>query len=179
MTNRPVRTICAVLGISRSTAYRQTKARPKFYRRTQDEVVLEQIHAVIQRRATYGHRRVRARVNRLFGTRYNRKRIRRVMRIHGLESPPKTRRRTGRAHTGKIATEQADVRWSSDVFEIACWNAEIVQVGFAFGLLRPGGVGMGGRATRSDGRGHPPAHEPRGPPSLRARVHARSRAVAE
>jgi putative transposase len=130
MTNHPVRTICSVLGISRSTAYRQTKARPKFYRRAQDEVVLEQIRAVTQRHATYGHRRVGARVNRLFGTRYNKKRIRRVMRIHGLEIPAKTRRRTGRAHTGRIATEQADVRWSSDVFEVACWNAEIVQIGF-------------------------------------------------
>jgi transposase InsO family protein len=74
---------------------------------------------------------VTARVNRLFKRRYNEKRIRRVMRMHDLQIPPKVRRRTGRAHTGRIATEQSNVRWSSDVLEIACWNGEIVQVGFA------------------------------------------------
>lgn len=53
------------------------------------------------------------------------------MRMHDLQIPPKSRRRTGRAHTGRIATKQSNVRWSSDAFEIACWNGEIVQVGFA------------------------------------------------
>lgn len=53
------------------------------------------------------------------------------MRLHSLQIPPKVRRRTGRAHTGKIATEQSNVRWSSDALEIACWNGEKVQVGFA------------------------------------------------
>ncbi len=131
MTNHPLKTICSVLGVSRATAYRQTKPRTPFYSRAEDELVLEQIRAVTKRRATYGHRRVTARVNRLFGVRYNRKRIRRVMRIHDLQIPSKSRRRTGRAHTGKIATEQSNVRWCSDAFEIACWNGEIVQVGFA------------------------------------------------
>lgn len=32
---------------------------------------------------------------------------------------------------GRIATEHSNVRWCSDAFEIACWNGEIVQVGFA------------------------------------------------
>jgi putative transposase len=63
--------------------------------------------------------------------RYNRKRIRRVMRLHDLQIPPNSRRKTGRAHTGRIATEQSNVRWCSDVLEIACWNGEIVQIGFA------------------------------------------------
>lgn len=120
-----------MLGISRSTAYRQPKPRERFYRRADDGQVLEQIRAVTRKRATYGHRRVGARVNQLFGVRYNRKRIRRVMRMHELQIPPTSRRRTGRAHTGTIATEQSNVRGCSDAFEIACWNGEIVQVGFA------------------------------------------------
>jgi putative transposase len=131
MTSHPLKMICSVLGVSRSTAYRQTKPRPRFYRRAEDDEVLEQIRTVTRKRATYGHRRVEARVNRLFGVCYNRKRIRRVMRMHDLQIPPKSRRRTGRAHTGKIATEQSNVRWCSDAFEIACWNGEIVQIGFA------------------------------------------------
>lgn len=131
MTAHPGKTIGSVLGVSRSTAYRQTKPRGRFYKRAEDDLVLEQIRTVTKRRATYGHRRVVARVNRRFGVRYNRKRTRRVMRLHDLQIPPKSRRRTGRAHTGKIATESSNLRWCSDAFEIACWNGEIVQVGFA------------------------------------------------
>lgn len=130
MTGRPVATICRVLGVSRSTAYRSTKER-RFYRRREDEIVLGRIRSVIRKRATYGHRRVTVLVNRAFGTGYNRKRIRRVMRMHGLQLPPNSRRRTGRAHRGKIATEQSNERWCSDVFEISCWNGETVYVGFA------------------------------------------------
>jgi len=131
MTNHPLKRICSVLGVSRATAYRQTQARQPFYTRAEDDLVLEQIRTVTKKRATYGHRRVTARVNRLFRVRYNRKRIRRVMQIHDLQIPSKSRRRTGRAHTGKIETEQSNVRWCSDAFEIACWNGEIVQIAFA------------------------------------------------
>jgi putative transposase len=122
MTNHPLKTICSVLRVSRATAYRQSKPRAHFYARAEDELVLEQIQAVTKRRATYGHRRVGARVNRLFGVHYNRKRVRRVMRIHEVQIPAKSRRRTGRAHTGRIATQQSNVRWCSDAFEIACWG---------------------------------------------------------
>jgi putative transposase len=131
MTQHPLKRICTVLGVSRATAYRQTRVREPFYTRSEDDLVLERIRAVTKKRATYGHRRITARVNRLFRVHYNVKRIRRVMRMHDLQIPPKSRRRTGRAHTGRIATEQSNVRWCSDAFEIACWNGEIVQVGFA------------------------------------------------
>ncbi len=117
MTGHPLKTICAVLGVSRATAYRQAKPREPFFTRAEDELVLERIRTIIKRRAAYGHRRVTARVNRLFQVRYNRKRIRRVMRMHDLQIPAKSRRRTGRAHTGKIATEQSNVCWSSDAFD--------------------------------------------------------------
>lgn len=131
MTEHPLKRICSVLGISRATAYRQTKPRPRFYRCAEDAAVLEEIRTITRRKDSYGYRRVTARVNRLFGRRYNQKRIRRVMRMHDLQLPPKVRRRTGRAHTGSIATEQSNVRWCSDVLEIACWNGEMLQVGFA------------------------------------------------
>lgn len=131
MTGHPLKRICTVLGISRATAYRQTKPRSRFYERAEDGRVLEEIRTLTRRKDSYGYRRVTARVNRLFGVRYNRKRVRRLMRMHGLQIPPRTRRRTGRAHTGRIATEQSNVRWCSDVLEIACWNGEILQVGFA------------------------------------------------
>lgn len=131
MTGHPLATICRTLGISRSTAYRLTRERSRVYERADDAQVLEEIREITRRRDSYGYRRVTARVNRLFGRGYNEKRIRRVMRLHSLQIPPKVRRRTGQAHTGRIETDASNVRWCSDALEIACWNGEKVQVGFA------------------------------------------------
>ena len=83
-------TICEVLGIARSTAYYVARARPDGRRhRAADGTVLQQIRAVTNSRATYGYRRVWAMVNRSFRTGYNRKRIRRVMQLHGLMLAPR------------------------------------------------------------------------------------------
>ena len=94
-------------------------------------MVRAQIRTVIRTRSSYGARRVRALVNRSFETSYNLKRIQRVMAINGWTLPRSTRRRTGRAHRGRVQRAVSNERWCSDVLEIACWNGEIVQVGFA------------------------------------------------
>lgn len=131
MTGQPMARIGRVLGISRACAYRESAGRPSRYARAEDRVVTAQIRAVIRTRASYGARRVRALVNRAFGTGYNLKRIQRVMALHGWTLPRVSRRRTGRAHRGQIQRPASNERWCSDVLEIACWNGEIVQVGFA------------------------------------------------
>ena len=130
MSPYPVTVICRVLGVSRSTAYRSLAPRGPFYHKAKDELVARQIRVVVKTRATYGHRRVTARVNRLFGTRYNRKRIRRVMRLYGL-TLPKVNRRRGRAHTGRIMRDGSNERWCSDELVIGCWDGEVVHVAFA------------------------------------------------
>lgn len=131
MTGHPVAFICRALRIGRSTAYRGSSGRPRFYRRKDDDVVLNQIKAVTRQRASYGHRRVTVLVNRTSETKYNRKRIRRIMRMNGLQLPRKRRARNGRPHTGRVQTEQSNTRWSSDILEIPCWNGEVVHFGFA------------------------------------------------
>jgi putative transposase len=123
--------ICRTLGISRACAYRESVGRPVRYARADDRVVSAQIRSVIRVRASYGARRVRALVNREFETSYNLKRIQRVMELNGWKLPRASRRRTGRAHRGLIQRAVSNERWCSDVLEIACWNGEIVQVGFA------------------------------------------------
>src|SRR5688572_178255 len=123
--------ICRTLGISRACAYRESVGRPSRYARADDRVVTAQIRTVIGTRASYGARRVRALVNRAFATSYNLKRIQRVMDLNGWTLPRSTRRRTGRAHRGLIQRPVSNERWCSDVLEIACWNRDIVQVGFA------------------------------------------------
>lgn len=131
MTGWQMALICRTLGISRACAYRESLGRPAQYARADDRVVTAQIRTVIRTRASYGARRVRALVNREFATRYNLKRIQRVMALNGWTLPRVTRRRTGRAHRGLIQREVSNERWCSDVLEIACWNGEIVQLGFA------------------------------------------------
>jgi putative transposase len=122
--------ICRVLGISRACAYRASGGRPRHYAKAEDRVVTAQIRTIIRTRASYGARRVRALVNRDFATRYNLKRIQRVMALNGWKLPRVPRRRIGRAHRGLIQRDVSNERWCSDVLEIACWNGAIVQLGF-------------------------------------------------
>jgi len=53
------------------------------------------------------------------------------MALHGWNLPRSARRRTGRAHRGRIQRDVSNQRWCSDGLVIACWNGEIVQVAFA------------------------------------------------
>jgi putative transposase len=131
MTGHKLARICRVLGISRACGYRTSAGRPRRYTTRDDRIVTAQIRSVIRTRASYGARRVRALVNRAFATCYNLKRIRRVMELNGWQLPRAARRRTGRAHRGLIQRDVSNERWCSDVLEIACWNGEIVQLGFA------------------------------------------------
>jgi putative transposase len=131
MTGRKLAPICNTLGISRACGYRESGGRPSRYVRADDRVVTAQIRAVIRTRASYGARRVRALVNREFATGYNLKRIQRLMDLNGWKLPRATRRRTGRAHRGLVQRDVSNERWCSDVLEIACWNGELVQLGFA------------------------------------------------
>ena len=130
MTGRKLAPICRTLGISRGCAYRDSVGRPARYARADDRMVTAQIRTVIRTRASYGARRVRALVNREFATGYNLKRIQRLMDLNGWTLPRATRRRTGRAHRGLIQRDVSNERWCSDVLEIACWNGELVQLGF-------------------------------------------------
>jgi hypothetical protein len=76
VTQHPVAAICRVLRMARQTAYHAARVRAAgFYRRLDDETVLQQIRAVTNSRATYVYRRVWAMVNRTFRAGYNRKRI--------------------------------------------------------------------------------------------------------
>jgi len=124
--------ICSVLRIARRTAYYIGRARPGgCYHRTDDETVLQQIRAVTNSRATYGYRRVWAMVNRIFRAGYNRKRIRRVMRMHGLMLAPRVHRRHGQPHLGQVQRPASNQRWCSDIFLIPCWSGEVLSVAFA------------------------------------------------
>jgi putative transposase len=123
--------VCATLGVGRATAYREAAPRPGRYARADDRAVAAQIRAVIRDRATYGYRRVTVLVSRACGTWYNPKRVRRVTELNGWTLPVRTRRRSGRAHTGRVARDGSNERWCSDSFLVPCTNGDVVEVGFA------------------------------------------------
>jgi transposase-like protein/transposase InsO family protein len=132
VTGHPVAAICRTLGLARQTAYYTPTARARgHYRRVVDGTVLQQIHAVTNSRATYGYRHVWTMVNRPFRAGYNRKRIRRVMRMHGLMLAPRVHRRHDRPHLGQVEVPTSNQRWCSDMFLIPCWSGEVVSVLFA------------------------------------------------
>ncbi|MEP7326878.1 MAG: IS3 family transposase [Gemmatimonadota bacterium] len=108
MSPYPVAVICRTLGISRSTAYRSSTGRGPFYRKADNADVETHIRAILRTRGTYGHKRLTALVNRTYQTRYNRKRIRRVMRMLGLALPARARRRNARPHRGRIIRGQSN-----------------------------------------------------------------------
>lgn len=148
--------VCRTLKVARSTAY--LRARPRkgtFYRRAEDTEVLYEILAVTRQRASYGVRRTWAMVNRDRRERgekpYNRKRIRRVMRMMELTLPGKLRRRMSRPHTGKIVMPDSNQRWCSDGFNVKCWNGEAVQVAFALDCHDREVLGFVGEARALNG----------------------------
>ena len=130
MTGHAVVRVCAALGVGRATVYRAAEPRSARYAKADDRAVAAQIRAVIRDRATYGYRRVTALVNGACGTAYNRKRVRRVMELNGWTLPVRARRRSGRAHTGRLTRDGSNERWCSDSFLVPCTNGEVVEVGF-------------------------------------------------
>jgi putative transposase len=96
-----------------------------------DASLVARIRAIVDRRGSYGYRRVAALLNRQAEhPRINHKRAYRVMRAEGLLLPRYTGRPV-RTHDGKVMTPRSDMRWCSDSFEIRCWSGERVHVAFA------------------------------------------------
>ncbi len=106
-----------------------------FYRKADDEIYLPVIRQVIEKRPTYGYKRVTALVNRILRGSYraeiNRKRVYRLMKMHGLILPKSGEKRINHEGTGQVMTLHSNTRWCSDAFEIKCWNGEKVFVAFS------------------------------------------------
>ena len=133
-----MRAVCCALGVSRNHVLTM-RDRPSEWTdlrksppRSDDIVIKQAIANVVKDRATYGYRRVWARLRLEGHDRVNHKRVYRVMRDEGWllyrhgEKPVDTRK-----HEGKVAVKESDVRWCSDGLELSCDNGEKVRVAFA------------------------------------------------
>ena len=103
------------------------------YQKPDDSEVLSEIESILETRPTYGYKRITAMINRKRRfkglQKYNKKRIARVMDMHGLLQVKEPSVRT-HEKTGKIITLHSNSRWCSDGFEIICFNGEKVYVAF-------------------------------------------------
>lgn len=126
--------VCKALGVARSSIYWETKTEPRGrYSKEDDGAILSLINDVVEKRPTYGYKRVTAMINKKRKNNnlpiYNRKRIYRVMSIYGLTFKGQAIKKDHEA-TGKIITLHSNTRWCSDGFEIHCYNGEKVYVAF-------------------------------------------------
>jgi putative transposase len=106
-----------------------------FYKKKEDEIYLPVIRLVLDKRPSYGYKRITALVNRILRSRgelaINRKRVYRIMKMHGLLLPKTAQIRANHEGTGKVMTLHSNTRWCSDAFEIKCFNGEKVFVAFS------------------------------------------------
>ena len=133
-----MKTVATTLGVSRSQLIERLKGASKLrscYDMPGDAELLATLRTLVDERPTYGYRRIAALVNRerlkTGLARINHKRAYRLMSQNGLLLQRYTGKPPGRAHEGKIITIRPNLRWTSDGFEIACWNSQIVRVAFA------------------------------------------------
>jgi putative transposase len=120
--------------VSRANQYKNPHPRPKRYARKEDNQVLIEVLNATSNRGTYGYPRTTAVINRLRRVEgkpvWNKKRIHRVMAIHGL-SLERHVQKPKRPHLGQIITIKSNMRYCSDIFEIKCWNGEKVHTAFS------------------------------------------------
>jgi putative transposase len=133
-----VRRVAEALGVSRSQLHERLhsglRGRGR-YLKAEDEELLQPIRRLVDERPTYGYRRIGRLLNRerlqAGLPQLNHKRLYRLMAQNGLLLQRYTGKPPGRAHDGQIISIRSNMRWTSDGFEIACWNGEAVRVAFA------------------------------------------------
>ena len=102
-----------------------------FYQKKEDEYYLALIKEMIEKRSSYGYKRITAMIRKKYGERVNKKRIYRIMKKHKLLLPKSEKTRRDHEETGKVTTLYPNTRWCSDCFEIHCFNDEKVYVTFS------------------------------------------------
>lgn len=134
-----MKAVAETLGVARSNLNaRLGGAKPAArsrYNKADDARLLPTIRALTDGRPTYGYRRACVVLNRCLALEgkaaVNHKRVYRIMRQNGLLLERHTGKRPGRIHEGTIITLHSNTRWCSDIFEIPCWNGEVVRVAFS------------------------------------------------
>lgn len=125
--------VISALGVAKSSVYYKARPYPerkRTVRKHLPEQVKQSIQEITCNRATYGTPRVRAVLQRDYGINLSKYMIHRYMKEEGLLLKRFRTRGAGRPHTGKIAVEEPNTRWASDITSIKCWNGQKLRVAF-------------------------------------------------
>nr|WP_244207880.1 IS3 family transposase [Paraburkholderia hospita] len=138
---RPMKTVCEVLGVSRSNLAVKSRRQSDWVDRRKtptldDKPLVAELQEVVADLPTYGYRRawalLRRRRDALGRPRVNAKRVYRVMRAHNLLLERRPRHTpSSRRHDGKVAVGRSNARWCSDGFEFRCDDGVPLRVIFA------------------------------------------------
>jgi putative transposase len=116
-----MKAVCETFGVARSNMAERVKQHPSKTRGRPplaDDVLVDEIKAIISQMPTYGYRRVHAILRRKACSKGrpwpNAKRVYRVMKLHGLLLQRHTGAIDSRRHDGRVAVEQSNLRWCSD-----------------------------------------------------------------
>jgi transposase InsO family protein len=127
--------ISEVLEVARSNLYKKIHSQPQEKKKnpTDCQELKAAIRLICAERAGYGYPRVTAILNRnrkIEGVGpVNRKKVYRIMRQENLLLK-KFGRKPSRTHDGKVMTLRSNLRFCSDIFQLNCWNGDIVRVAF-------------------------------------------------
>ncbi|MCL9685885.1 IS3 family transposase [Legionella maioricensis] len=156
-----IRAIARALEISRSNlTQRLKKMEPHstHYCKTEDNELLPYIREIIDKRSSYGYRRVTILLNHRLQSegklKVNHKRVYRIMKLNNLLLLAAKKKPT-RSHDGKVITMRSNTRWCSDCFTLQCANGDRVHVAFAMDTCDrevisyiSSTIGIDGRAIR-------------------------------
>lgn len=121
--NRTIR----ALGVAKSTVYYKPKIYPdrkRTPRKHLDPEAKTSILTITGMKATYGAPRVKAVLKRDYNLNLSKYMVHRFMKEEGLLITRNRTRGNSRPHTGRIAVNESNTRWASDITSIKCWNGQ-------------------------------------------------------
>ena len=116
--------IVGLFGLSKGTLYYQAKGYPASRKSTRTRIASQvaAVKAICRERPTYGIPRVKKIAERDFSEKMSYHMTYAIMRENQLVIQKSAPNQSRREHTGKIAVEQPNTRWSSDITSIQLWN---------------------------------------------------------
>lgn len=113
-----MRSLCDVLGVSRSTAYYCPTLKER--KPEVDEDLAGKIRWIIERFPTFGIRRVWAWLRYRMGIKVNKKKVARIMRMKGWTLRQRRKGLRPRVEVSRSSAKRPNERWSTDVAMVFC-----------------------------------------------------------
>ena len=131
----PVKKLCAILGINRSSYYKWSKREPSTKQMENEEIISWIKELYEERNGILGYRQMTITINRVHNVSYNKKRIRRLMQILGLKSVCRIKKKTYIPSTPEMEADNIlnrefyaaapNEKWLTDVTEFKWYDGPV------------------------------------------------------